>query len=523
MLDIPRNLTADFKDSVSPAKYLVVMSQLPLGIVAVNGEISNWFSLNDDLSRHLQKSRYSAAPAIIHNLHPEQSFIGPLLNITTKRDYIGSGDEKGLNCLSNIRIIKIDDNILKVAERIPASMDVIKGHLGAFTSDSGVFEGVYSGPFSMKGLSPEEDGSFRRMWVDSLGERFSGQRRKIPLSLDVEGNMTLPEDGLPFTHIGKYAQLGGHESLAVSEFMGLSAARAGGLRVAPFALISQGPELPPMFVTQRFDIQENPDNIVFMQDFYSMNGEDPEKARHSHGSYEAFLSQWNHQLRGYDEAHRLTEMREAFTSLLVSYVINDSDKHPKNFTTLKSIDRETLQEVDLRFAPTFDAVCDVITGRQGKEMFFKLREKDQGRRPVYHMNDWLDLLKTSAMKVGDRQYGIFETKEDAEHYVRTVASRAAQAVIDIAQDPPEACRNNAFSHIIDFDMKIAASIAYERAFDLGANDLDIDIDCAAVWKVNKKEGPKVREAEINRMSTSGYLKQYGVSAPDDYVMRPAAE
>jgi hypothetical protein len=499
--------------NLEPVKYLVVMSQYPLGIFTMNGDITDWFSLNDKLQTHFQKSRYSPAPANIYNLHPEHSFIGDLLEVTTKRDYIGSGDETGLKCLSNIRIIKIGNDINKIADRIPATLDAIDNELFSFTTEDGAFFGTYKGPVSMKGFSAEEDGSFRRMWVESLGERFSGKRRKVPLFLKETGELELADDDKPFTHIGKFPQIGGHESLAVSEFMGLSAARVAGLRVSSFALVSQGQNLPPMFVTERFDISQKSEigaPIILMQDFYSLSGEDPEKAKEFAGCYETFLAQWKGQLSGYDETQQLVEMREAFSSLLLSYIINDDDKHAKNFTTLKIIDPESLDLVGIKFAPTFDTVCNVLTGRQGSEMFYKLRSKDQGRRKVYHMDDWLNLLKTDALKVGDRDYGLFETKEEAESYIRNFAERAAQTVIDIAQNPPNVCLENDFSCIIQHDMKVAACIAYERATDLGVSNLEIEIDISNTWKSNKKIGAKVRNSELDRKSLEAYCSGYGV-------------
>lgn len=494
----------DFKTALVEGmhKFYVTFYGEPLGFYIINnGNPSGWVDLNPELTKNFAKSRTSNAPAVVNNIHPAQSFIGRIIKSGTQRDYFG----RNLDCLSGIKIYLVPPDC-EDPDVTLRDDDVRTSSLCNYLGPNGSFKGKYEGPIGIVGL-PDFDKNIDEIWREKLPHVFSGQELKAALN-QCDGLLSPAMEGRTFTHIAKFADLhGGREAMPILEFVGMSASRAAGLKTPDFGLVSQGPDFPPVYVVERFDIPaaNSPSRERYiLQDFASLNGYDPQNNRiEGMLSYQKLGSWFLAHLRNKNPENVHTNMRQYLTSIVSMIVLNDSDKHWKNLSTLTKVNLDTGEMVDFGLSPTYDVFPDTFTNRHGSRLRYKLRNNGHEAQPRFPMVDVLQFMREPDLSVDGRKYSIFDTDDEAAEFVREIASRVAFEAVRIATNPPSALSNNAFSRQLEFDLNLCAAITVERAKLLDAKLPDFDAD--AVWKENRVHGPKQRKKWFDPLKPHSFV------------------
>lgn len=447
------------------------------------------------------KSRFSALPSTVHNMHPDHGMFGALLKIQTKSQLIGTG----LKGLSGIRIFPVDDDG-KVPER-GHRLDFLETGLHGHTDENGVFTGTYLGPVGLAG-TPEYNDVLSKQWVGRFNHRFSGKQTKMPCCL--KGNILMPAiDSLSFSHFFKSPTVGGREADGLLEWAGLRMARAAGLPVNEFALINQGDNLPPAIAVERFDIAKSPEDLkkewVLMQDFYSIIGEDPKND--SRDRY-PLLFRYDELVEGlikfcekHDPESTERNVKALLTRIFMSWAGNDADLHAKNLSVLMRIDPETRKVKGVEFAPVYDACLSTMCGADGEPMFYNLTKVGKGMEAQpprkLNMNDFMAFLKSKRMSVNGKPFCIFDTEGEAKEFIRDIASKVAHSAVESFLSVPQFVRDLPQAGMLMMEMQHMAKISVERAKSIGADVPKIDFD-PDLPKLIQKCGSKVRKAELDK-------------------------
>jgi len=470
-----------------------------------------WTVKDAALDSHFPKSRYSALPATIHNLHPDLGIFGQLLHVDTKEGFIGTG----IKCLSGIRVFPMADKLKGEFIQRGQSLDIRASALANVTSTDGAFTGTYAEPQGMAG-TPEFNQVLADQWVGRFNHRFSGKQTKMPGFLN--GEVISPAvDRLPFTHFIKYPSAGGREGDGVLEWAGLRMARATGIKVNDFALVPQGDKLPPAIVVERFDIPHNAEDLqkewLLLQDFYSIMGEDPMNDSRDRSPllfrYDDLLSGWIKYCDKNDPASTEKNAKAFLTRMFTSWAANDADLHAKNMSTLINIDPHTKQVKSVEFSPAYDICTSTLCGTDGEPMYYNLNRKKgqafEGNPPrVLNMNDFMDFLKSPKLSVEGKPFCVFDTADEAKSFIRDIASKVAYEAVECCKALPAMQKDSEWGPLMNMEMQHLAVIALKRAKSIGADVPDVIFD-PRLNKAIQKYGAKARRDAYDR---SGMGIQY---------------
>lgn len=479
-----------------------------------------WSVVDPQIAQAFPKSKFSDLPSTIHNLHPDLGMFGLLLHVKTKEEFIGTG----IKCLSGIRVFPVLDKATGMIPERGARLDFKMSALNDHTSPDGTFSGIYGGPYGMAGR-PEFNELLSQQWVGRFNHRFSGKQTKMPGHLN--GHLLLPAvDSLSFTHFIKYPTVGGREADGLLEWAGLRAARDTGLKVNDFALLDQGPDLPPAIIVERFDIPRSPEDLkkdwVLMQDFYSIAGEDPLNDTRDRQPllfrYDELMANWINYCNKHDPANTDKNARAFLTRLITSWASNDADLHAKNMSALIHIDPQTKTITSVELSPAYDVCPSTLSGRDGEPMFYNLNAKKgqhfESRPPrKLNMNDWMNFLKSPKLAIGGKPYGIFDTEDEAKKFVRDVTSKVAHSIVQSYLEVPHFVRVQKHAATLMMEMQHLAAISINRARSIGADVPDIDFDPGLKAAV-EKYGAKARRDAYEKSGLSGIYQTVAAKAEE---------
>lgn len=486
----------------------------PVGCLTIRapGEYE-WTILDPALNALFPQSRFAKGmPATVFNLHPDLGMFGELLNITTKAEYI----ERGMRALSNISFHPTGEHET-IKPQFNGTTPILDVHGAALANEKDPaldsFHGTYAGPVGMAGTE-EFNAMLKRQWIGRFSHRFSGKQTKLPMNL--QGSILVPALGrLSFTHFAKYPTVGGRESDGLLEWMGLRQARDLGMEVNDFALVDQGRDYAPLLAVERFDIPKKSGDTdepwVLLQDFYSILGQDPA----NDATTDHRLFRYDDLVAGFidysrknlpdtpDKEERIYKNAQAVLKrIFLAWASNDGDLHAKNFSTLIYVDPKTKKITDVRFAPVYDSCPSVFSGKDGGSMYYNLRIP-KGRGAIYegkpantlNMNSFIDFLDNPRISVGGKRYCIFDTRAEAETFIRDIAAKVAQSAVDSLHSIPPFVHDLKHAPMLIFDAQMAAAIAVERARKIGAKTPDYPFD-PDIYKKNKEFGARARHSAL---------------------------
>ncbi len=516
----------DFGPSDKPnaGHYRIEWNNRLAGLLEVNAQGQyTWEWADDRMAAIFPRSRYSPLPATIHNLHPDLGMFGKMLDITTKEDFL----LPGIKALSGLRVRPCDKTYSQHFNQLSSTTDSLIEAIDRHLDSDKVFTGTYKGPSGLAN-TPEFNREVVRQWLGRFSQRYSGKQIKLPCVLTNnagEGAVLQPAtDPLPFTHFLKFPSIGGRESDGVMEWLGLKMSEAVGLPTNKFGLVDQGRDHPPALVTERFDIPrtdpkggiENQHEMLLLQDFYSIVGEDPLKDTSDRKMfrYDELLEGWQKFTKKHDP-DRLQENTEKFLRrLFLAWAANDGDLHAKNFSTLMRVDSRTMQVKAVEFAPIYDSCVSVFNGLTGDRLFYRLnRPKGSMVDPPppvnLNMNDFMAFMKSPHISVGGKPYCIFDTAQDAEKYIKKIVSTVAHTAVDAMYNPPPFLHDLKDASVIMFDLQLAAAICVTRAKTIGADVPDVEFD-RDLAKVARSIGAKQRRDALGRDGDyyNGYRQAY---------------
>src|SRR5581483_7491768 len=238
---------------------------------------------------------------------------------------------------------------LSGSRSVSAPIDVILKRLRHYTANH-EFAGKMNLPH-LKDIARE----FRQKLQDKecVIPRISGAQPKLPMTLDMDGELRLAEKG-PFTHILKIPNpnLEKYSILPAAEWFGLLACRMAGIRTGEFALVEMDGG-PPGLLIERFDI---PDRLNANRRYMlveASTGMRLAKDGIFDTSYEE-VAWWVSRNVSRWECDRRTLLRQ----LVVSWLIGNGDMHAKNIGVLRKANADGARKfVSSSLAPAYDMLC----------------------------------------------------------------------------------------------------------------------------------------------------------------------
>lgn len=476
-------------------RFMVTFYGKELGVIDIDDRAQvQWEPIDHELCSVLSKSKYADMPAMVHNIHPNQSIIGFLLNAKTKEEYY----KTHFKTLSNVRFFQLDGYQSKYAfQNASSNIDQLDGLLESFTKNDGVAELEYDGPVGTVGLERLPFTELKKL-TSVLEHRISGNESKAFAHLSKKGKLKIASEGRAFTHFIKYGEAGGRESHPLMEWMGLQLMEEVGLPVAKAALMKVDDQCSPALVIERFDIphrNEETEAKKLIQDFYTIFGRDPERdVNRETSTYGDLLNNFVHFNKdlAIDDQKKLA--KSMITRIVSAWAMSDDDLHPKNFSILMDIDTENSENSTYDMSPAYDGHINIACGSNGASTFYKMNDTDQYNAKVT-LDSFLSMLKKDSLSIGGKPFCVFDDAEDVTDFVKDISSKCAHKAAEIASNPPAFLSDLLYGEMYLKDMKLGAAVVIERAKSIGA-DYPKGFEYAGIFKWAKKYGPKGRSAAL---------------------------
>lgn len=280
-----------------------------------------------------ERSRGRRLPPFIAALLPE-GWGANVNGAKTESDIL----ESGVRYLSNLCVTNNPDTLKQVPK------DSLIGRL-----QNNVKNGVFNG--KQKGVptfDEEFESNLARIWNSKMAPKISGVQIKIPMTLDVKGNL-FPAVDTPFTHILKISGTGGYEALGGLEWFCLELTRGAGVPVSDNALVFSDNGVPPSLLSERWDIQSNPRDkrTLISEDLCSALGFSPEN------KYDASLEDVANQVAKFSTDAE-SDLNILLRQTIASWLMGNGDMHMKNFCLLKSAAPMLDHFESVRLSPAYD-------------------------------------------------------------------------------------------------------------------------------------------------------------------------
>lgn len=382
-------------------------------------------------------------PQFLVNIMPENT-VFEKLGIESQVDYLSSG-------------LRFPSNTLVSGNSpfdLPFSNDYLTANLADHTDEQGVFTGSYQGkpPKSLEEDALAEELS--TIWKNRYVPRYSGAEMKIPVTLQEQGELQ-KAISTPFTHFLKLPNEGLKEGWGVNEWMCMQLCEATGLPTAKHALIEIDDRLPPAYITERFDINDESKRGVtrrMMQDFCTLAGMRPLNDLHpdarKEGKSAGSLESCAKTLRKFSSDPE-ADVEALFKRSLVSYTVGDEDMHRKNISMIFRYDVQTGELIEGKMSPAYDITAEIHKRNENIEVTLPMGNKKN--------NIKLKTLMSCAKSMGIPEDRASEIIED------TMTKIAARAV-EIANNPPELAVK---TDMCKFTVHRIASIAVARTKAMG--------------------------------------------------------
>jgi serine/threonine-protein kinase HipA len=248
------------------------------------------------------------------------------------------------------------------------------------------------------------------------------------MNLGADGRLS-PSVGLPFTHILKPAGTGGFEALPLVEWLGLSLARAIGLRTPDAALVPMPDGMLPALLVERFDIRSGPQDarLLAMEDMCSVLNLAPQE------KYTGTIERVARALRALSSEPQ-DDLLVLLRRVLFAWLIADGDMHLKNMAVLKTAFEGDTTFRSVRLAPVYDTLTTrVFPGLAHDRMALQLG----GRNERLRRADFVALATLAGLRAGDANAAIDETLQRLGAGIDTVrvpeALGRGQAAVVIAK------------------------------------------------------------------------------------------
>lgn len=478
-------------------RFIVTFYGKEMGVIDI-AENANpeWTPLDQDLCGILSKSRYADMPALVHNLHPNQSIMGFLLNAKTKEDYY----KTHFKTLSNIRFFQIDGYYSKYAHSdIGEDIDRLDGKIDDFTNGDGVLHCRYDGPVGTVGLERLPYSKLKKM-TSVLEHRVSGNESKAFAHLSKKGRLQLASEGRSFTHFIKFGEAGGRESHPLMEWMGLELMKEVGLTTTQAALVKVDDQCSPALAVERFDIpdrKELPNRKKMIQDFFTIFGRDPADENSNRNlSYQQLMKDFVSFSKKLPAEKQQEVVKSMFTRIVAAWAMSDEDLHSKNLSILMDIDIDNPENSTFDMSPAYDGHINIACGSHGASMFYKMHDKvNGGATAKINMNDFVMMLRDPALSVNGKKFCVFDSEDEIKEFVQNISSKCAYKAAEMASNPPSFISELRYGPMYLQDMKLAAAIVIERA-KLVKADYPKDFEYSGIFKWGKKYGPKARASAL---------------------------
>ena len=237
-----------------------------------------------------------------------------------------------------------------------------------YVDQEGVFIGEYLGKppatIEEEALSKE----FSKLWTNPYVPRYSGAEMKLPVTLQHAG-MLQKAITTPFTHFIKFPTEGYKEGWGVNEWMCMQLAEATGLPTAKHALIEISEDLPPAYIVERFDINdESKQGSVrrLMHDFCTLAGMRPFKGvqdTREEGITAGSLNKVAKTLKEYS-TDPSQDLEDLFKRALVSIAVGDGDMHRKNISMIFRYDEINKKLLSANMSPAYDITSEIYEDAQ---------------------------------------------------------------------------------------------------------------------------------------------------------------
>jgi len=183
-----------------------------------------------------------------------------------------------------------------------------------------------------------------------------------------EGNLFLPSQGAPTTHIIKTPILRhGIKESVYNEFYCMELARAIGLHVAPCEILDG---FYPLFVTERYDRIKDKEGIVHrlhQQDFCQAQGVVSE-AKYEFKGGPSIKTNYELLLNHVTAIKRIHALQEFLSWVSFNLLIGNNDSHSKNVSLLLVDNKNEL-------APFYDLLCTSIYENLHKDFSFRIGDR----------------------------------------------------------------------------------------------------------------------------------------------------
>lgn len=183
-----------------------------------------------------------------------------------------------------------------------------------------------------------------------------------------EGNLFLPTNGAPTTHIIKTPILRhGIKESVYNEYYCMELARAIGLNVAPCEILDG---VYPLFITKRYDRMEDNHKIIHrlhQQDFCQAQGKvSAEKYEFKGGP--GIKNNYDLLMNHVTPMKRIQALQEFLTWVCFNLLIGNNDSHSKNISLLLVDNKNEL-------APFYDLLCTSIYKSLDKNFSFRIGDR----------------------------------------------------------------------------------------------------------------------------------------------------
>lgn len=359
-------------------------------------------------------------PQFLVNIEPDNDVFDNL-GIKNQAEYLLTG-------------LRFSSNTL-ISRNAPFDRPVLDDYLQADFSDfidgQGVFTGSYYGrpPQSLEEHALGQELS--KIWENPYVPRFSGKELKLPVTLHEKGEIQRAIT-TPFTHFLKFPNEGYKEGWGVNEWMCMTLAEATGLPTAKHALISIDDKMPPAYIVERFDINDETRKGKvrrLIQDFCTLAGMRPLKGlkeTKDEGLSAGSIEKVAKTLKSFSTDPE-TDIENLFKRCLVSIAVGDSDMHRKNISMLFRYDAQGKEILSANMSPAYDITSEIYL-------------KDDEHEMVLPMNGKKHRLNRKTLLATAQSMGI--KRERAEEIIDHTFTTVAHKAVEIAQNLPDIAKNN---------------------------------------------------------------------------------